>query len=46
MPEQAQEAYTRAAATLTTLAKSIQDETLRQDFLAVPQVQAVLQWYR
>ena len=44
-PEQAHEAYTQAAATLTTLAHRIQDETLRQDFLAVSQVQSVLQWY-
>ncbi len=45
MPEQAHKAYTRAAATLTALVNSIQNETLRQDFLAVPQVQYVLQWH-
>ncbi|MDQ2716302.1 MAG: hypothetical protein M3Z08_15470 [Chloroflexota bacterium] len=43
MPEQAHEAYARAATTLTTLTNSIRDETLRQDFLAVPQVRCVLQ---
>jgi tetratricopeptide (TPR) repeat protein len=45
MPEQAHETYARAAVTLTTLANSIQNETLRQNFLAVPQIRYVLQRY-
>ncbi len=45
MPEQAHKVYAQAATILTTLTNSIQDETLRQDFLAVPQVRCVLQRY-
>lgn len=41
--EQAQQAFDRAATILHRLAGNIQDEVLRADFLAAPQVRRVLE---